>query len=278
MTTAPTKTGGSAALRRWQAQIAACRQEHRETEEETWRRAERWYEDWVRHNDYVYLTLPHLLSLVDSEARVLEIGPGTGAFTVPLARPAQEVVAVEPSATMRAILERNLTHAGVENVRIIPHPIEGAVEALDGPFELAFASYSLYNVEPIDRVLRGLMRLARHVIVLMAVGEGRKWYRDLYRRFKGNDPVPSPRLEHFYPVLLEMGIYADVRVLRVSGNYVYDSEAALVERWQRSLHLGKAERDTLRNALLPLAERRGSQIGIYGWGWAALVWIERGRS
>jgi SAM-dependent methyltransferase len=272
------EAGGNAALRRWQEQVAACRRARGETEEQTWQHAKHWYEDWVRHNDYVDLTLPYLLPLLDSGARVLEIGPGTGAFTLPLARAVREVVAVEPSANMRVLLERNLAHAGAENVHIVPCPIEEAVETLAGPFELAFASYSLYNVEPIDRVLRRLMHLSRHVITLIAVGEGRKWYRDLYHRFRGCDPVPSPRLGHLYPVLLEMGISADVRVFRVSGNYIYDSEAALVEGWRQSLHVDEAGRDTLRDALLPLAEQRGAQIGIYGWSRAALVWIERGRS
>lgn len=266
------------ALRRWREQVVTCRQERGEAEEATWQRTAPRYEGWVQNNDYVELTLPHLLPLLGSDARVLEIGPGSGAFTVPLARAAREVVAVEPSASMREILARNLTQAGVQNVRVAPRPIQEVAGALEGPFELAFASYSLYNVEPIDRVLRGLLRAARHVIVLMSAGEGRPWYRELYRRFKGKDPVPAPRLQHYYPVLLEMGIYADVRVYRVSDNDVHDSEAALIERWQRKLGVGDAQRDALRAALLPLTEHRGSQVGIYNWSRATLVWIERGRS
>lgn len=272
------QTGEATALRRWQEQVVNCRQERGEAEEDSWQRAAPRYDGWVRNNDYVEQTLPYLLPLVDSRARVLEIGPGTGAFTVPLALATREVVAVEPSASMRVILSANLARARGENVRIISQPIEEVIETLEGAFELAFASYSLYNVEPIDRVLRGLMRVARHVIVLMSAGEGRVWYRDLYRRFKGKDLVPAPQLQHYYPLLLEMGVYADVRVYRVSDNDVHDSESALIERWRRKLSLGEAERDALRSALLPLTERRGSQIGIYSWSRAALVWIERGRS
>lgn len=266
-----------AALRRWQAQVVACRRARGESEDESWQRAAEWYQDWVRNNDYVDLVLPRLLAVVGPTSRVLEIGPGSGAFTLPLASAMQEVVAVEPSADMRAVLGRNLARAGIDNVRLIPQQVEEAVGTLAGPFDLAFASYSLYNVEEIDVVIRNLVHLARHVVALMGSGEPREWEQDLYRRFMGERVAP-PQLQYFYPLLLEMGIYADVRVFWTSFNYVYDSEEALVEWWRRRLHVPEAERPALRAALLPLTERRDGQIGIYERSRAALVWIERGRN
>lgn len=273
-----TDLGPGMALRQWQAQIAACRQARLESEDEAWQRAAEWYQDWVRHNDYVDLVLPHLLAALAPTARVLEIGPGTGAFTLPLARAVQEVVAVEPSADMRAVLGRNLAQAGIGNVHLAPRQIEETVDTLAGPFDLAFASYSLYDVAAIDAVIRGLVRCARHVVALMGTGEPREWEQSLYRRFLGRERVAPPQLQYFYPLLLEMGIYADVQVLWTSYNYVYDSEEVLVEWWRRRFHLPESEGPALRAALLPLTERRDGRIGIYRHSRAALVWIERGRN
>lgn len=272
------QTDNNTALRAWQEQVIACREGRGETEEESWQRTARWYQDWVSNNDYVELTMPRLLPLVDEGSRVLEIGPGTGAFTIPLAGAVQEVVAVEPSGNMREILKHNLLQADIENVRVIPDPIEEAVETLDGSFDLAFASYSLYNVETIDQVIQELVRLARHVMVLIGSGERREWQRDLHCQFRGRDLVSAPQLQYFYPLLLEMGIYADVQVFTTSHNSVYDSEEALIDWWQRYFHLDDSQRDSLRSALLPLTEQRGSQIGIYDQSQVALVWIEPGRS
>lgn len=272
------QTGDKIALHKWQERVISCREGRGETEDESWQRAARWYESWVRNNDYVVLTMPRLLPLLDRESRVLEIGPGTGAFTMPLAQAVGEVVAVEPSVNMREILNHNLSQAGIENVHVIPNPIEEAVESLNGSFDLAFASYSLYNVEPIDRVIRDLAQLARHIMVLIGSGERRGWQRDLHSQFRGRDLVSAPQLQYFYPLLLEMGIYADVQVFTTSHNSVYDSEAALIDWWQRYFHLDDSQRDSLRSALLPLTEQRGSQIGIYDQSRVALVWIEPGRS
>ena len=265
------------ALQEWQERVATCRREREESDDEAWQRLAHWYDTWVQHNDYVELILPRLLQRVGSTARVLEIGPGSGAFTLPLASAVREVVAVEPSPTMREVLTRNLAQAGITNTRIVPRRVEEGLEVVDGHFDLALAFHSLYNVEPIDAVVRGLVRLARHVVVLVGAGEQREWYQTLHRRFKGKDRIRFPHFRHFYAVLLEMGIYADVEIIWASANYVYDSEEELVEWWMRHFHLDESHRE-LRSALLQIAEWRGDHIGIYDHRRTALVWIDAERS
>ena len=231
-----------------------------------------------RQSDRSDIVLSRLRPLVNSHSRILEIGPGSGGLTIPLADMAQEIVAVEPSAGMRAVLARNLAAAGKNNVHLIPKYIEESLAEIQGPFDLALASYSLYNVESIDAVVQGLIRLSRHVVAVMGTGEQRAWYRDLYCRFRGREPAPPPQVQYFYPVLLEMGIYADVQVFWTSTNYVFDSEEALLDWWMHHFHLPEADRAALWEALLPLTERRDGQIGIYRRSRAALVWIERERN
>lgn len=266
------------ALQEWQAQVVACRDARLESADQAWERAAEWFDDWVRHNDYVDQVLPRLLEVLDPTARVLEIGPGSGGFTLPLARAVEEVVPVEPSAAMRAVLGRNLARASIDNVHVVPQPIEDAVETLVGPFDLAFASYSLYDVEAIDVVMRRLVDLATHVVALMGSGKPREWQRALHRRFVGQERVAPPQVQYFYPLLVEMGIYPDVEMLWTTYNHVYDSEETLVAWWRRRFHLPESEDPALREALLPLTERRQGQLGIYQRSRAALVWIERGRN
>ncbi|MGY4707349.1 class I SAM-dependent methyltransferase [Candidatus Bipolaricaulota sp. J31] len=266
------------ALREWQAYVRTWREARGETDDRAWQRLAGWYDSWVRNNDYVDLVLPRLIPLVGPRARVLEIGPGSGAFTIPLARAAGELVALEPSAAMREVLSRNLEKAGLANVRIVPRRAEEGLGELEGPFDLALASHSLYNVEPIDEVIRELIRLARHTVILMGTGEQWGWYRDLHRRLKGEDRISPPHFRQFYAVLLEMGIYADVEIIWTSANYVFADEEDMVEWWDRHFGLGGEKRDELRSALLRVAERRGNRIGIYERRRMALVRIDRERN
>lgn len=266
------------ALLAWREQVAACRQEREEEDHQVWQRLGGWYDAWVRHNDYVDQVLPRLLRRLSSTARVLEIGPGSGGFTLPLAPAVQQIIAVEPSKKMRDVLTRNLAEAAITNVRLVPRPVEEVLEEIDGSFDLALASHSLYNVAPIDAVLAGLVRLARHVVILIGTGEQRGWYQDMHRCFKGKERIASPHFEHLYPLLLAMGIYADVEIIWTSANYVYDNQQALVDWWLGHFNLDETKRAALGAELLPLARRQGDQIGIYERRRTALIWIDRERS
>lgn len=278
MSNVPIEKSAPGALLAWCEQVAACRREREEEDHQVWQRLGGWYDAWVRHNDYVDQVLPRLLRHLSSTARVLEIGPGSGGFTLPLASAVEQIIAVEPSAKMRNVLTRNLAEAAITNVHLVPRPVEEVLEEIDGSFDLALASHSLYNVAPIDAVLRGLVRLARHVVILIGTGEQRGWYQDLHRGFKGKERVAWPHFEYLYPVLLAMGIYADVEIIWTSANYVYDSQQAMVDWWMGHFHLDETYRAALSAELLQLARRQGNQIGIYERRRAALIWIDRERN
>jgi ubiquinone/menaquinone biosynthesis C-methylase UbiE len=266
------------AFQTWREQVAACCREREEEDHQLWQRLGGWYDAWVQHNDYVDQVLPRLLRHLSSTARVLEVGPGSGGFTLQLAPAVQEIVAVEPAPRMQDVLTCNLAEAGITNARLVPRRVEEALEEMEGAFDLALASHSLYNVASIETVLRGLVRLARYVVILIGTGEQRVWYQDLHRRFKGKERVASPHFGCLYPVLLAMGIYADVEVVWTSANYVYDSEQALVDWWLGHFHLDETYRAALGAELLQVARWRGDQVGIYDRRRTALVWIDRERS
>ncbi len=263
------------ALDRWQRQVMTCRQERDEADGVAWQRAAQWYDQWVAQNDYVAQTLPKLRPLIDAGSRVLEVGPGSGGFTLPLSEMAREIVALEPSEGMREVLARHLVEAGRDNVRVIATCVEECLDEIAGPFDLALASYSLYNVLPIDRVIRALVERAVQVIALMGTGEQETWYRELYHHFKGRLPVSPPQVQFFYPLLQEMGLDARVDLVPTSANYVYPDEAGLIDQWMWRLRIDPSRRAELRDMLLPLAERRNGHIGIYRQRQTALVRIRR---
>ena len=64
---------------------------------------------------------PGILSwLPRSAERIVEVGAGTGRLTLDLVDRAPEVVAIEPAAPLRQILERKLAGAGHRAVRVLP--------------------------------------------------------------------------------------------------------------------------------------------------------------
>ncbi len=94
-------------------------------------------------------------------SRVLDIGSGPGAFTIPFARQAEEVVALEPADKMVFFLQKELKREGIDNVQVIQSTWEDLVlEEADldyiDAFDLVFASMSpgINNWQTVKKVLR----------------------------------------------------------------------------------------------------------------------------
>ena len=91
-----------------------------------------------------------LAALIGPEDDVLDIGAGGGRIAIPLSRRCRQLVAVEPSPAMRAVLEDEIAQHGVRNIRIVPARWEDAgVE----PAALAFAARGLRDLSPIGPFL-----------------------------------------------------------------------------------------------------------------------------
>lgn len=102
----------------------------------------------------------------DPGGRVLEVGPGTGYYTLGLAQTFQEVLAVEDSPAMAELLSARLAEAGVGNVTVV----QGDFRALplEGPFEVAVAVGVLDYVAEGAAFVGKLLTLARRAVVLTA--------------------------------------------------------------------------------------------------------------
>jgi ubiquinone/menaquinone biosynthesis C-methylase UbiE len=76
-------------------------------------------------------------------SQVLEIGAGTGRFTLPLARSAAVVTAVDTSREMLAVLERKAAHAGVVNIAKVHADIRtvAGYSGLDAIFAISCLEY-----------------------------------------------------------------------------------------------------------------------------------------
>ena len=84
-------------------------------------------------------------------SRVLEIGPGTGQATVPLARRGCQVVAVELGASLAAVARRNL--ARFPAVEVVTASFEDWPLPTE-PFDLVLAATAFHWIDPAVRVTK----------------------------------------------------------------------------------------------------------------------------
>ena len=90
-----------------------------------------------------------LTQLFTGAGRVLEIGAGTGIFTIPIARHCREVTAIDVSRNMLGALERKAAEEGITNIRTIQCDVERV--GVEGTFSVicAFAVFEYISDLPV---------------------------------------------------------------------------------------------------------------------------------
>ena len=150
-----------------------------------------------------------LAALIGPDDRVIDIGAGGGRITVPLAQRCRELVAVEPSPAMRAVLEEEIARHGVRNIRIVPARWE---EAEVEPAELVFAAHVTYGIQAIEPFLRKLDLAARHHAALVTMTDPPQTpLAPFWRAVHGEERLRLPCRDELLAVLRELG--ADPQVI-----------------------------------------------------------------
>lgn len=166
---------------------------------------------------------------------VLDVGSGPGRFALALAPRVAEVVAVDPSPTMLAILRREARRQGVSNVRTV----EGCWgDVAVDPVDVVFASYVLPVVEDAPGFLRRMDAVARRrAFVYLGAFTSDALVDPLWRHFHGRSRRPGPTWLDAIDVLREIGIDADVEVVEVANRTRFSTLADAVRDYQDLLVL-----------------------------------------
>lgn len=106
----------------------------------------------AREEEIIY---DFLQSVLRPDHTVLELGPGTGHYTVPLARRCARVVGVEPSEPMRRSLQQRLDREGLTNVENRSGYLEDPIETTE-TFDGVLAIGPLYYVQDLAQGLQAL--------------------------------------------------------------------------------------------------------------------------
>lgn len=153
--------------------------------------------------------LDSILKWVNSRSTVLDIGAGSGALTVPMAKAANYVTAVEPSSGQIDRLRDNAATAGVNNIKIIQKRWEDTTLTELGRHDVVTAAYC-FQMMDIRAALQKMWAAAERCIFLIDFVD-----HDLVeplRRILGGLET-GPDYLFLYNVLYEMGHRASVEII-----------------------------------------------------------------
>jgi len=192
--------------------------------------------------------LDYVLTLVQSGDSIIEIGPGNGRWTLPLARKARQVIAVEPSAQMAEILLENLKAEGLENVSVRPQPWE---EVRPDRQDICLCAHSMYNSPDLSgfvtRMEAGASRLCAMAIrIPPADGVMAEMAGRIYgRRYDSPDAVIA------FNALYQLGLNVNVMIEEGIVNWTNQNLEEALERAKRHLQVENSEKwdDAIKETL-----------------------------
>ena len=209
---------------------------------------------------------------------VLDMGCGSGALAIPLAKRVRSVTAVDFSGEMLAVLRDQCAAESLANVATIQGSWEQDWGQLGiGACDVAIACRSLV-VEDLRAALLKLDAAARKgAYIVTVVGDG-PHDRRLFEAV-GRPLIPSPDYIYTYNLLYQMGICANVAFIEEIRNRSYDSpeQAAASLRWMVEDLTGPEEAKLGAFLKKQLVFRDGSWRLCYDkeirW---AVIWWEKG--
>lgn len=218
-------------LELWRQLVEAQREGWRiegRTDADVWRAKARAYHETVMRRwatpdssrDFIAADLS-----VHGSDTVVDVGAGSGSWTVFLARMVRHVTAIDPSPAMLEVLHENVAAAGLSNVSVM----EGGWLQVDvAPHDVVFCSHAIYGTADIQAFVRKMEAAARRrCYLLLRTPLPNGVMAEAARRIWGQ-PYDSANFQVAYNALLQMGVCANV-VFEDSGCWQPWTSASLDE-------------------------------------------------
>lgn len=148
-----------------------------------------------------------ILSQLDKNSTLLDIGAGTGSWSALLARHVRQVTAIEPSAAMIKVMRKSLAAEGIENVTIIKGKWPDVPAE---PHDFSLCSHAMYGYPDLAAFLRRMNACTSRMCFLLLRAPMQDGVMAEAARYLWNQPLDSPNFTIAYNILIQMGIYANV--------------------------------------------------------------------
>nr|WP_181507950.1 class I SAM-dependent methyltransferase [Methanococcus maripaludis] len=165
---------------------------------------------------------------IDKNTSILEIGPGPGTYTIPLAKEVKEITVVEQSTGMIDILKNRMKEEEIDNINIIKKRWDDFKLDADSNHDIVFSSYSL-GVDDMESALKKMNNYAEKYCCILTFGTRQAW-RSIYNKIGESILEHDPKRKEYgityiliYNILHQLGIYADVKISEKPFSQIFEN-------------------------------------------------------
>lgn len=275
-------SGGSLAISNSFNEIDWAAMWHRQMDEASFRgQGADFWDNWARalpakaeHSGYAEEVMNRLR--LAPEYSVLDVGAGTGALAIPLAKRVRRVTALDQSRVMLEMTEKNTKSEGLINITTLN--LDWTRAQIDRDFQrhdVVVVSRSLPSGTDITKSLRLIDSAARRSCYITWKANGYDELESELSELLGITYVPFPEHVLIYNLLHCMGIHASVELFKTRGCRSYQT---LEEAYIQIVRSQQVDASKKRMVLDFLARRLEHKNGSYSqpknalW---ALIWWEK---
>lgn len=172
-------------------------------------------------------SLDALLALARPDETWLDIGAGGGRYALPLALAVRDVIAVDPSPGMIAVLRESMSEQQIANVRIVEGRWPAAATEHDVQADVAFIAHVGYDVEQIGPFLDTMEQSARRLCVALLFWRRPTWAMDrLWPAVHGVERALLPAMRELVTLLMARGRPTQITLLETPPSVFEDIEQA----------------------------------------------------
>ena len=158
---------------------------------------------WVRPDS----SRDFILAQLEADSTVLDIGAGTGAWSILMAPHVKRVTAVEPSNAMIEVMRKDLEAENITNVSIVQGSWpDVSVERHD----FSLCSHAMYSSTDLTAFVLKMAACTRRTCFLLLRAPTLDGVRAEAAKHIWGQPLDSPNFTIAYNILLQAGIYANV--------------------------------------------------------------------
>ncbi len=215
-----------------------------------------------------------LRDIVTPQTSVLDVGAGTGRFSLALAPQARHITAVEPNAAMLDFLRQDASEQGLANISYVQTTWQDAPDDLQA--DIVICSHVLYPIRDIVPFLAKMQKATRQACyIYLRVTHIDALTAHLWRHFHGEERRLPPGYIEALDILYEMGIYTNVEIVKLAPSLRYPSLDVAVTELLEQLIVPDDERtrEELRDLLKGwLVERDGMLVPPVQKMVCAIIW------
>ncbi len=176
--------------------------------------------------DHVLQLQEEILSMLEETDQILEIGPGWGNYTFPIARKAKSVSCVDLSRSVLKYVESKASEQGLSNISIVHSKWENYDRAQK--VDVLIGINCFYRILKIEEALLKMNNMASRLCIIGVItGPEKPHQLELAQKFGYKGQLVRKDYIHLINILYQMGIGANCKLLDIQKKYTYASEEEL---------------------------------------------------